>query len=118
MRPGWSPHPPPAGSAARLPPRAAVSTGAFLRSLVFATAMFVVAALAGMLLSGAAPANRADPPAPAAESAREAPPDRQSGTALGDDTTAFGRSMVVSGVAALAVSAAGLVIVGRRRRLW
>lgn len=111
-------------TAAHLPPRPGASAAAILRSLVFATAMFAVAALTGVLLSGAAPASLADPPQTAPGAAPEAPPDRAAGTRVGsdqvlaDDTTTFARSMVVSGAAALAVSAIGLIIVGRRRRSW
>jgi hypothetical protein len=83
--------------------------------------MFAVAVLAGALLSGAAPASRADQPAALhgpvwqAQDVSEAAAER---ALAEEDTTTFARSMVVSGAAALTVSVIGLVVVGRRRRLW
>lgn len=103
--------------------RPAAAASRVLRSLVVAIAMFVVAALAGVLLSGAAPAHRAGQPEPgppgdqpdiAAEAGSGRAPDEDNT----EDIARFGHSLVVSGAAALAVSVAGMVLVGRRRRLW
>lgn len=116
------PQPGARGRAGSLPAGPAATTATILRSLVLAIAMFAVAALAGTLLSGAAPANRGDPPAAEPETApRERPgatANAESAGGPGEDIAMFGRSMVVSGAAGLAVSVAGLVIVGRRRQLW
>lgn len=110
------------GATGSVPARPAATATKVLRSLVLAIAMFAVAALAGVLLSGAAPANRGDQPAAEPSTARgersDVTADAGSTGTPTSDLAWFGRSMVVTGTAALAVSVAGMVIVGRRRRLW
>lgn len=98
----------PAGTRPRRHRRVPPDPGAICRSLLLGVSVFVLAALAGALLSGAAPAaDRVSQETPAAASTTPPTPDRT-----------FAHSMVVSGAGALAVSVAGLVMVARRRRLW
>lgn len=88
-------------------------SGPIWRSLLLGLSVFVLAALTGALLAGATSAVPAGPP-PAAGSERAAtagPPD----PALSRD---FARSMIYTGTAGLLVSVSGLVMIGRRRRLW
>lgn len=87
--------------------------GAVLRSLLLGASVFALAALTGMLLSGAARAMPAEPPGAvptgrAAPAANTGPPPDQ----------IFAHSMIYTGTAGLTVSVAGLIMVGRRRRLW
>lgn len=102
-----------ASNGAALPP--AGGRGAFravARSVLLGAAVFALATLTGALLSGAAPAMSATGAGPAGAPAPPADP-----SYAAQDAT-FGQSMILSGAAALTVSVAGLVIVGRRRRLW
>jgi hypothetical protein len=88
---------------------------AVFRSLLLAASVFTVAALTGALLSGAAPAATGEPagdPVPAGPVSAPAPPSDPV------PTETFARSMIYTGSAGLAVSIAGLVMVGWRRRLW
>ncbi|MPZ25339.1 MAG: hypothetical protein GEV12_02525 [Micromonosporaceae bacterium] len=87
--------------------------GAVLRSLLLGVSVFALAVVAGALLSGVAPAV---PDRPAAASG----PDRVTTAPARDParTYAFARSMIYTGTTGLAVSISGLVMVGRRRRLW
>jgi hypothetical protein len=79
-----------------------------LRSLLLSAAVFTLAAVTGALLAGAAPVSPAEAPeSPAADPARYSSPD-----------LVFAQSMVYSGTAALTLSVTGIVMVGRRRRLW
>lgn len=92
---------------------------AVLRSVLLATTVFALAALAGAVLSGAAtaePVTGTPTPGPrvAAVTAEHATAPEASGAA----DPVFTRSIVLSGAVALTVSVAGLVLVGRRRRLW
>jgi hypothetical protein len=80
-----------------------------LRSVLLSAAVFTLAALTGAVLAGAAPARPAEPVA------GDAP--ASSVHAYSHDP-AFARSMVFSGTAALTVSVAGIVMIGRRRRSW
>jgi hypothetical protein len=101
------------GRAARAAGRSRPSRGAVLRSLLLVFSVFVLAVLGGVLLSGAAPAVPAEPPgAIPDERAARAP---VSGPA---PELVFAQSMIYTGTAGLGVSVAGLVMVGRRRRLW
>ena len=98
-----------AGEAGRSRP----SRGAVLRSLLLGFAVFALAVLGGVLLSGAAPAVPAEPPGAIPDGRAARAP--VSGPA---PELVFAQSMIYSGTAGLAVSVAGLVMVGRRRRLW
>ncbi|MGH3683300.1 MAG: hypothetical protein ACRDT2_23990 [Natronosporangium sp.] len=87
--------------------------GAVLRSLLLGLSVFALAAVAGALLSGAAPAVPNQPPA--------APgPDRVTSAPAADPAVAgmFARSMIYTGTTGLAVSISGMVMIARRRRLW
>ena len=107
-------------SASRLPTGDRRSTTHIvIRSLLLGATVFALAALAGALLSGAAPAVLTtdlvgSPPATTAPPAagEPAPP------ATGPVYHSFAVSMIWSGAAALAVSVTGMMIVGRRRRQW
>jgi hypothetical protein len=79
-----------------------------IRSLLLSAAVFALAAVTGALLAGAAPASPAEAPESVA-----AGPARDSASQL-----VFAQSMVYSGTAALTLSVTGIVMVGRRRRLW
>jgi uncharacterized protein (TIGR03382 family) len=71
--------------------------------------VFTLAALTGAVLASAAAARQAEAAADPAVVASIHHP--------AQDPT-FARSMVYSGTAALALSVTGMVMVGRRRRLW
>lgn len=94
--------------------RVRVRLGTVVRSLLLAGSVFALAALTGALLSGAAPAlpaERIGGAGPGPGSAAAPSPD----PAVSD---AFAHSMIYTGSAGLVVSISGLVMVGRRRRLW
>lgn len=85
--------------------------GVLLRFLLLSVVVFGVAVLTGTLLSGAAPA------APAADrSASAGRPEPVASAPVPEQV--FAHSLIYTGSAGLAVSIAGLVMVGRRRRLW
>jgi hypothetical protein len=80
-----------------------------VRSVLLSAAVFTLAALTGAVLASAAPARPAEPePGHVATSPVHA-------YAYDPD---FARSMVFSGTAALTLSVAGIVMIGRRRRSW
>ena len=101
------------GRAAGVPGRSRPSQGAFLRSLLLGFCVFALAVLGGVLLSGAAPAVPAEPPGAIPDERIARAP--VSGPA---PELIFAQSMIYTGTAGLSVSVAGLVMVGRRRRLW
>jgi hypothetical protein len=91
-----------------------------LRSALLGATVFTGAALTGVLLSGAAPADLISDPTPAESAA--AGPATSSAPEVALDNGAidatFARSMIYSGVTALAVSVTGSAMVLRRRRHW
>jgi hypothetical protein len=109
----WAGRPAPPGPGRRPARPGRLNPGAVLRSLLLGISVFALAALTGVLLSGAAPAVPAEAPAtvPTGQAA-PAPPVGPEPEQL------FAYSMVYSGTAGLVLSAAGLIMVGQRRRLW
>lgn len=92
-----------------------------LHSMLLGAVLFAIGTVTGALLSGTAPAGHTPPgrdaaPVPAAASSAR-PPDADPVAAQGTDQ-AFARSMIYSGGVALVLSVVGMVMVGRRRRLW
>jgi len=83
---------------------------ALLRSMLLAVGVFGIALLVGSVLSGPAPAVPADPPGPG-----RSEPAAATGPA---SELIFAHSLIYTGSAGLAVSIAGLVMIGRRRRFW
>lgn len=85
------------------------------RSIMLGAVVFTAATLTGVLLAGSTSAGPAIAPAqtPPASQTRPA-----AATPEGWIDATFARSLIYSGATALVVSTAGLVIVGRRRRLW
>jgi uncharacterized protein (TIGR03382 family) len=83
--------------------------------VVLGAVVFTLAALTGVLLSGTAPAGTlaSETPSDPGDAEDAAAVERSN---VVDPT--FAQSMVFSGTAALTVSVVGLVMVGRRRRLW
>lgn len=87
--------------------------GAILRSLLLGVSVFALAAVTGALLSGAAPAvPDRSPAAPEPDRVTSAPPANSAVAGT------FARSMIYTGTTGLAVSISGMVMIGRRRRLW
>lgn len=97
------------------------ATRLMLRSALLGATVFSMAALAGVLLSGAAPAGLIGDPTPA-ESAVAGPATSSAPEAavnhVNHVNATFARSLIYSGVTALAVSVTGTAIVLRRRRQW
>jgi hypothetical protein len=91
---------------------------AVVRSLVLGAAVFTLAAIAGAVLSGAAPAGpgitQTEPVATVSSSDGGA----TSPAAVDPRDPLYAYSMIVTGVGALAISIAGSAMVVRRRRHW
>src|SRR5690606_8327433 len=85
---------------------------AVARSMLAGAAVFAIAALTGALLAGATIGFPADPPPSPQEQKQEPASDNARTGDSVDDT--FAQSLVLTGVTALAVSSAGMVMVGRR----
>lgn len=118
----------------RRPGPARPDPAAVFRSLLLGAIVFTFAAATGGVLAGSGSAGRAEPAVAAtgdwvaavtagdwvvARSADDPDPAvtaDDSGTAMSDPV--FASSMIYTGVAALAVSVVGMVLVARRRRLW
>jgi hypothetical protein len=93
---------------------------AALRSAIIAGSVFTLAVVIGVLLAAAAPADLITEPTPA-ESAMVDPvaaATEPTATPHGELDATFARSLIFSGMAALAVSVAGSSIVLRHRRQW
>jgi hypothetical protein len=92
--------------------RAMPGARALLRSVLLGAAVFTLAALTGVLLSGAATTPPPDPPPDPAIAAVAGQPAGPAAEATLAD------SLIFSGAAGLVLSVGGLVLVTRRRRLW
>ena len=89
-----------------------------LRPILVGVTVFVVAALAGMLLAGAAtPQREPAPDRTVAVSRLTDTPSRVAAERARERRT-FARSLVVSGAVGVTLSLSGLVMVARRRRRW
>lgn len=112
--------------ARRAPGRIRDTVATVVRSLLLGAAVFALAAFAGALLSGAAPADPADPATTnptatglaATDSAVSGSVATAPAAAEPSTDLTLAQSMIYTGSAGLAVSLAGLALVGWRRRLW
>lgn len=128
-RTGGRPHERAAGPRGPRPNQPTRTTAtAIIRSLLLSAAVFTLAAMTGALLAGAAPAvptalskagaEATDLATERAEPVVLEPLASQRAEARETSEAVFARSMVYSGTAGLTLAIAGLVMVGRRRRLW
>lgn len=80
------------------------------RSLLLSVAVFTIAVVVGVLISGSAPAG------PQRQEPEPQPVSHERTTESSDPS--YAESMIYSGAIALGLSVAGLVMISRRRRQW